>query len=130
MSVETSRGEIQVYGVLGGGVRIDLRLDHDMAWLQQGQMSDIFGRERRVITKRVQDVFRGNELNPGATCAKFAQVQEEGRRPVELDGDDYNLDVIISVGYRGKSVRRIRRSIPMAPISFITSSRIVPSPMA
>jgi len=88
MSVETSRGEIQVYEVLGGGIRIDLRLDYDMAWLRQGQMSDIFGRERPVITKHVRAVFRGGEMNPGATCVKFAQVQEEGRRPVKLDGDD------------------------------------------
>jgi len=106
--VETSGGEVRVYEAADGEVRVDVRLDRETVWLTQEQMSQLFGRERSVITKHVRNAFREGELEPGATCAKFAQVQTEGDRTVTRDVDHYNLDVIISVGYRVKSVQGTR----------------------
>jgi hypothetical protein len=101
-------GEVLVYEAPDGGVRVDVRLDRDTVWLTQDQMSGLFGRERSVVTKHVRNVFRDDELNPGATCAKFAQVHIEGGRTVNRDVEHYNLDVIISVCYRVKSAQSTR----------------------
>lgn len=79
--VENPGGEVRVYEAADGEVRVDVRLDHETVWLTQEQMSQLFGRERSVITKHVRNVFRERELEPGATCAKFAQVQTEGTEP-------------------------------------------------
>ena len=106
--VEAPGGEVRVYEAADGEVRVDVRLDRETVWLTQEQMSQLFGRERSVITKHVRNVFRERELEPGATCAKFAQVQTEGDRTVTRDVDHYNLDVIVSVGYRVKSVHGTR----------------------
>lgn len=108
MNEEAPGGKIIVYEAPDGGVRVDVRLDRDTVWLTQDQMSGLFGRERSVITKHVRNVFRDGELDPGATCAKFAQVQIEGGRTVNREIDHYNLDVIISVGYRVKSAQGTR----------------------
>ena len=108
MTGESSGGEVFVYEAPDGAVRVDVRLDRDTVWLTQDQMSGLFGRERSVITKHIRNVFRDGELDPGATCAKFAQVQIEGGRTVNREVDHYNLDVIISVGYRVKSAHGTR----------------------
>jgi hypothetical protein len=113
---EAHGGEVLLYEAPDGEVRVDVRLDHETVWLTQEQMSQLFARERSVITKHVRNVFREGELDPEATCAKFAQVQTEGERTVTREVDHYNLDVIISVGYRVKSsqgtcFRRIRFTI-------------------
>ena len=108
MSTEAATGDIQVYEAPDGGVRVDVRLDRETVWLTQEQMSRLFGRERSVITKHLRNVFREGELEPRATCAKFAQVQTEGARTVTREVDHYNLDVIISVGYRVKSAQGTR----------------------
>ena len=108
MSIDAPGGEILVYEAADGGVRVDVRLDSDTVWLTQDQMSQLFGRERSVVTKHVQNVFREGELEARATSAKFAQVRPEGGRTVKRDVDHYNLDVIISVGYRVKSAQGTR----------------------
>ena len=108
MTGESPGGEVLVYEAPDGGVRVDVRLDRDTVWLTQDQLSGLFGRERSVITKHVRNVFRDGELDPGATCAKFAQVQIEGGRTVNREVEHYNLDVIISVGYRVKSAQGTR----------------------
>ncbi|MFB1486130.1 MAG: virulence protein RhuM/Fic/DOC family protein [Thiocapsa sp. C3-sup] len=101
-------GEILVYEAPDGGVRVDVRLERETVWLTQQQMTELFGRERSVITKHIGNVFKEGELEASATCAKFAQVQREGQRTVARDVDHYNLDVIISVGYRVKSPQGTR----------------------
>ena len=98
-------GEVVVYEAPGGEVRVDVRLEHETVWLSQEQMAEVFGRERSVVTKHIRNVFKEGELDPGATSAKFAQVRSEGGRTVTREVDHYNLDVIISVGYRVKSQR-------------------------
>ena len=107
-AAEAPGGEVLLYEAPGGQVRVDVRLDHETVWLTQEQMSKLFGRERSVITKHVRNVFREGELAPETTCAKFAQVQTEGERTVTREIDHYNLDVIISVGYRVKSTQGTR----------------------
>jgi prophage maintenance system killer protein len=98
-------GEIVVYQAPDGEVRVDVRLERETVWLTQQQMADLFGRERSVVTKHIRNAFQEGELDPGATSAKFAQVRPEGGRTVSREVDHYNLDVIISVGYRVKSRR-------------------------
>ena len=98
-------GDVVVYEAPGGEVRVDVRLERETVWLSQEQMAEVFGRERSVVTKHIRNVFKEGELDPGATSAKFAQVRSEGGRTVTREVDHYNLDVIISVGYRVKSQR-------------------------
>ena len=98
-------GEVVVYEAPDGEVRVDVRFDRETVWLTQQQMAELFGRDRSVVTRHIRNAFREGELEPEATSARFARVQSEGRRRVSRDVDHYNLDVIISVGYRVKSLR-------------------------
>jgi prophage maintenance system killer protein len=97
-------GDVVVYEAPNGDVSVDVRLDGETVWLTQQQMAKLFGRERSVVAKHIRSAFREGELDSAATCAKFAQVQVEGGRRVSRRVDHFNLDVIISVGYRVKSV--------------------------
>ena len=101
----SDRGKVVVYETPDGGGRVDVRLDRETAWLTRQQMAELFGRDRSVVTKHIRNIFREGELVSGATSAKFAQVQSEGNRSISREVDHYNLDVIISVGYRVKSPR-------------------------
>jgi len=103
-----SGGEIIVYEAPDGEIRVDVRLERETVWLTQQQMGELFGRERSVITKHIRNTFGEGEIEPEATCAKFAQVQTEGGRTVTREVDHYNLDMIISVGYRVKSAQGTR----------------------
>ena len=89
--------DVVVYEAPGGEVRVDVRLDRETVWLTQQRMAELFGRDRSVVTRHIRNVFREGELDPEATCAKFAQVQSEGGRTVSREIDHFNLDVIISV---------------------------------
>jgi hypothetical protein len=104
-SLVNGGGDVVIYDAPDGGVQLDVRLERETVWLTQAQMADLFARERSVVTKHLRNVYSEHELDPVATCAKFAQVQTEGPRTVTRDVDHYNLDVIISVGYRVKSKR-------------------------
>ncbi|TAK51876.1 MAG: Fic/DOC family protein [Gammaproteobacteria bacterium] len=95
-------GEIVVYEAPGGEIRVDVRLERETVWLSQEQIAELFGRERSVVTKHIRNVFKEGELDPGAVCAKFAHTAADGRT---YQVDHFNLDVIISVGYRVKSRR-------------------------
>ena len=98
-------GEVVFYRSPDGVVRLEVPLAQETVWLTQQQMAALFQRERSVITKHINNVFKEGELDLMATCAKFAQVQSEGARTVKRDVDHFNLDVVISVGYRVKSKR-------------------------
>lgn len=100
--------EVLIYETDDRRVAVSVRLEGETVWLTQEQMSQLFGRERSVITKHLRNVFKEGELDPGPTCAKFAQVQTEGQRTVTREVDHYNLDVIISIGYRVKSAQGTR----------------------
>jgi prophage maintenance system killer protein len=95
-------GELAWYRSPDGTVELDVRLDGETVWVTQEQMSVLFGRERSVITKHVRNVFKEGELDAAAVCAKFAHTAADGKT---YQVDHYNLDVVISVGYRVKSQR-------------------------
>ncbi len=98
-------GEVLLYEAPDGQVRVDVRLEKETVWLTQEQLSQLFGRERSVITKHVRNVFREGELDASSVCAKFAHTAGDGKT---YQVDHYNLDVIISVGYRVKSQRGVQ----------------------
>ena len=88
-----------------GEICLEVRIDEETVWLTRPQMAKLFGRDPSVITRHIRNVFHEGELDQEATSAKYAWVQIEGGRKVEREVDHYNLDVIISVGYRVKSLR-------------------------
>jgi hypothetical protein len=97
------KNEIVLYQPNTLSERIEVRVDEETVWLTQEQMGLLFGRERSVIAKHIRNIFTEEELVESSTCAFFAQVQNEGGREVKREIAYYNLDVIISVGYRVKS---------------------------
>jgi len=86
---------------------VKLTPDKETVWLRVEKMAELFDRDRSVIQRHIKNIFKEDELEQNSTCAKFAQVQNEGNRSVERIFDYYNLDMIISVGYRVKSQRSI-----------------------
>jgi hypothetical protein len=98
-------GEIILYQTEDGRTRIQCRFEGETIWLTQKLMAELFQKDVRTINEHVQNVFEEGELQRGATIRKFRIVQPEGARSVEREVDFYNLDVIISVGYRVKSHR-------------------------
>ncbi len=95
--------EILIYQNPDGNIKIDVRLEEESVWLTQDQMAMLFGKGRSTVTEHILHVFEEGELSQEATCRKFRLVRNEGDRTVEREIDHYNLDVIISVGYRVKS---------------------------
>ncbi|HXS19819.1 MAG TPA: RhuM family protein [Steroidobacteraceae bacterium] len=98
-------GEIVVYEDSGGEVRVDVRLEHETVWLSLGQLAELFGRDKSVISRHLRNVFASGELERTATGAKNAPVQREGDREVAREIEFFNLDAILSVGYRVNSKR-------------------------
>ncbi|MGK5084122.1 virulence RhuM family protein [Bdellovibrionota bacterium FG-1] len=96
-------GEIILFQTEDGRTNIEVRVVGDTVWLSIYQMAELFQRDRSVISKHISNIYDEGELTPSQTCAKFAQVQREGSNKVERQIDYFNLDVIISVGYRVKS---------------------------
>ena len=88
-------------------VVLTVEVDGNTVWLNKEQMGLLFGRDRTVISRHISNLYREGELEREGTCAKFAQVQMEGRREVARQEERYNLDVVISVGYRVKSQRGV-----------------------
>ncbi|MCZ2223443.1 MAG: virulence RhuM family protein [Chitinophagales bacterium] len=82
---------------------IEVRVDEETVWLNRQQIALLFGRDVKTVGKHINNVFSEGELVRKATVAKFATLQNEGARKVERQVEYYNLDVIISVGYRVKS---------------------------
>ena len=98
-------GEILIYQNQEGNIKIDVRLEEETVWLTQAQIALLFGKGRTTITEHIQNVFIEGELEQNRSCRKFRLVQKEGTREVEREVEHYNLDVIISVGYRVKSLQ-------------------------
>lgn len=86
-----------------GKIKIDVKFENETVWLSLDQMATLFGRDKSTISRHVKNIFEEGELPAEATVANFATVQAEGNREVTRNIDYYNLDVIISVGYRVKS---------------------------
>ena len=92
-----------IYQSADGNIKIDVRFEKETVWLSLDRMATLFGRDKSTISRHVKNVFEEGELSPEATVTNFATVQAEGNREVTRNIDYYNLDVIISVGYRVKS---------------------------
>jgi hypothetical protein len=97
--------EILLYTTPNGKVKVEIYLQNETIWLTQQKIADLFGVDRTVVTKHLANIYTENELNKEATCAKIAQVQTEGQRAVSRQIEFYNLDAIISVGYRVNSTQ-------------------------
>lgn len=97
--------DILIYQNQDGNIKIDVRLKDETVWLTQAQMAALFGKDKRTISEHIGNIYQEGELDISSTVRKFRSVQTEGDRVVTRELDHYNLDVIISVGYRVKSVQ-------------------------
>lgn len=98
-----TNNEILIYQNKDGNIKVDVHLENETVWLNQEQMATLFAKGRSTITEHIRNVYEEGELEQNRTCRKFRQVRQEGGRNIEREIDHYNLDVIISVGYRVKS---------------------------
>ncbi|XCF05184.1 virulence RhuM family protein [Tamlana crocina] len=97
--------EFILYTAPSGEVRIEIYVQNETVWLTQQKIADLFGVDRTVVTKHLKNIYIEGELEKNATSAKYAQVQKEGEREVKRNIEFYNLDAIISVGYRVNSTK-------------------------
>ena len=97
-----------LYTTEDGLTKIEATFDRDTVWLSIDQMAELFQRNKSTISRHIGNIYKEGELDKAATVAKFATVQMEGERQVERQIEYYNLDVIISVGYRVKSQRGVQ----------------------
>lgn len=97
--------EFLLYTTDDGRSRIDVRLLDETVWLTQAQMADLFQKSIPTVNEHIKNVYDEGELFKDATIRKFRIVRMEGKREVARDIEHYNLDVIISVGYRVRSHR-------------------------
>lgn len=95
--------EILIYQNQEGSIKVDVRLEEETVWLTQAQLCDLFQKSKATISEHIKNIFEEGELESFSTVRKFRTVQMEGTRSVERELEHYNLDVIISVGYRVKS---------------------------
>lgn len=99
------KSDFYLFSSADGKISVDVRFDGETVWLSLEQMANLFERDKSTVSRHIKNVFSENELEYSATVANFATVQNEGGRTVERNIEHFNLDVIISVGYRVKSLR-------------------------
>lgn len=97
--------QIEIFKSEDGSTEIEVRVDNETVWLNQYQISDLFLTDRTSIGRHISNIYKANELDENSTSAKIAQVRKEGKRTVNRQIGLYNLDVILSVGYRVNSDR-------------------------
>lgn len=97
--------EFLLYTTANGKVKLEVFLQGETIWLTQTKIGELFGVDRTVITKHLQNIYTDGELNKDSTSAKIARVQNEGKRQVTREIEFYNLDAILSVGYRVNSTQ-------------------------
>ena len=95
--------QIEIYRSQDGSVQLNVKLENETVWLTQSQMADLFGVDRTSIVRHIRNIYKSEELEENSTCAKNAQVRIEGQRQIVREIPYYNLDMIISVGYRVNS---------------------------
>ncbi len=99
--------KIEIYTSKEGSTQIEVQFDGETVWLNQSQLVDLFQSSKANISEHIKGIFRSGELISEATVRKFRTVRQEGKRLVTREIEYYNLDVIISVGYRVNSKRGI-----------------------
>ena len=100
----SENNNIIIYQSEDGKTHIEVKLEENTVWLTQQQMADLYQTSRSNVTEHLLHIYEEGELAENATCRKFRQVRQEGNRQVERELTFYNLDAIISVGYRVKSI--------------------------
>ena len=103
-----NHSELVMYTTSDGLTRIDVTFENETVWLSIEQMAELFQRDKSTISRHIKKIYEEGELIRISTVANFATVQIEGNREVERNIEYYNLDVIISVGYRVKSQRGVQ----------------------
>ena len=106
-----NNNQIIIYQTDDDQTQIDVRLENETVWLTQAQMAELFQTDRTSIVRHINKIYADDELDRDSTCAKIAQVQKEGQRTVRRSIPYFNLDMIISVGYRVNSKDEITTSI-------------------
>lgn len=101
---DENQGDIVIYQTEDGDTKIDVRFVDETVWLTQQQMAELFQSSRTNIVEHIQHIYEEGELDEASTCRKFRQVRTEGNRQVAREIPYYNLDMIISLGYRVKSM--------------------------
>ena len=101
--VDNANGDIIIYQTDDGLTKIDVKIQNETVWLSQQQMAELFGTSRTNIIEHINNIYLEEELDKKSTCQNFRQVQKEGSRNVSREIPFYNLDMIISLGYRIKS---------------------------
>jgi len=99
-----STGSFLIYESEDGQIKLDVRLEHETLWLTQPLMAELFQTTQQNISQHILNIYQEGELNQDSTHKKFLSVRQEGSRQVQRELDYYNLDMIISVGYRVKSL--------------------------
>lgn len=99
----TNKGEIIIYQSEDGLTQINVKLEDETIWLTQQQMAELFQTSRTNVVEHIRNIYSEGELDQNSTCREFRQVQREGNREVVRQILHYNLDMIISLGYRVKS---------------------------
>ena len=100
--------EIIIYQSEDGQTQVDVRMENETVWLTQAQMAELFQTDRTSIVRHINNIYKVEELERESTCAKIAQVQMEGSRTVTRQVPIFNLDMIISVGYRVNAKRGVQ----------------------
>ena len=103
-NLEKNQGEIIIYQSDDGNTKIDVKMQDETVWLTQQQMAELFQTSRTNVVEHIKNIYADGELEEKATCQNFRQVRIEGNREVTRELPYYNLDMIISLGYRVKSV--------------------------
>ena len=103
MTTQNKTWEIIFYKTKGWNTGIDVKLENETIWLNLNQMSDLFWRDKSVISRHIKSIYETQELKRDQTVALFATVQKEGKKEVKRSVEFYNLDTIISVWYRVNS---------------------------
>ncbi len=96
-------GEILIYQSDDGLTNVEVKIEDETVWLTQQQMTDLFQTSRTNVVEHIKHIYEDGELDEISTCRKFRQVRKEGNREVSREIPFYNLDMIISLGYRVKS---------------------------
>jgi prophage maintenance system killer protein len=104
-AVTKTNGQIVIYQTADGRTQIDVKVEKDTLWLTLLQMAELFDRDKSVISRHLKNIFDTGELPREATVAKTATVQTEGGRHVSREIEYFNLDAVISVGYRVNSIK-------------------------
>jgi len=97
---DTNNSEVILYQTKDGKTKVEVKLENETVWLSQAQMAESFQKDRKTVTEHIGNVFKEGELEESSVCRKFQHTASDGKA---YNVNFYNLDVIISVGYRVKS---------------------------